>query len=313
MGSAVTHSPKEPKAPMQPCSLERQLKLFPKLSERQISSALGAGSVLWQQLSEQFQHVQVPSLWPAGSNLTLKVLATACLTALFLALRYEAQHVGYWMVQASQAERAKLKAGQRASGFCSGTNCTQWWKGCGKALFEGKTQKQRDKLNEEAALALFLNPPVSKCGQAAGCKHACMVLRTGSASSRHIEWHKEYPYLVLQHACVDADGIEYKKLSAAAHQLIALLFLGKPEAGNTSARQVVCHYDVPPAVERVTWATQDPAAGPNLFRCLPVSSRCLSKGCVCPMCLHYGTQSSNARTGRQRQQVLQRRKRQKRW
>lgn len=297
---------------MQPCSLKRKLRLFPQLSKAKLTAKLGPNSALWQQLPGELKQVQQPCLWKAGTQLTLLVIATACLTALFLSLRYEAAHVGYWMVQATAAQKDELRVGQKAAGYASSTNCEVWWKQCMKADFQGKAPELRDKLNEQAALALFLNPPVSryKAGQS---KHACMCLKSGFRAGRNIDWHKGYPWLVLQHACVGDDGTHYRQIRVPAHQLVALFFLGpNPQhvSSLTSARNVVCHYDVPPAVLKVTWDVSEKIT-PNIKRCEPVNSRCVSKGCVCPLCLHYDSQSINAQTGRQRQQLTDRKSRQK--
>lgn len=294
------------KAYMQPCSLERKLKLFPKLARSKLSTKLGPNSALWKQLPEEFKQVQHPCLWQAGTQLTLMVIATVCLTTLFLSLRYEAKRVGYWMVKASPEQRQQLRAGQRAAGYHSSTDCCAWWEKSMQAEYSGMSQAARDKLDEQAALALFLNPPVSSFGDV-GSKHACMCLRTGTASGRHIEWHKGYPYLVLQHACVGDDGTAFPKLRVAVHQLVALFFLG-PRSGQTG--QVVCHHDVPPTVLKVEWESAE-HVGPNIMRCLPATSRCVSQGCVCPVCVHYDTQSNNAKTGKQRQQLVDRKSRQK--
>lgn len=298
---------------MQPCSLKRQLKLFPKLQRAKLKTNLGANSPLWQELPAQFSQVQKPCLWKAGTQLTLIVIATACLTAMFMSLRYEAMHTGYWMAKASAQQEKQLRAGQQRAGYHSNTDCKQWWKDFMKDSYKSMTEEQKEKLNQEAALALFRNPPVSKAG-AGSNKHACMCLRQGTGSGRHIEWNRGYPFLVLQHACVSGDGVEYKKIRVAAHQLVALFFLGpKSEVGCSSqgvARRVVCHYDIPPSALKVEWQLNEMIT-PNIKRCDPVKTRCVSTACVCPVCVHYDTQSNNAKTGKQWTQLMDKRSKQK--
>jgi hypothetical protein len=46
-------------------------------------------------------------------------------------------------------------------------------------------------------------------------------------------------------------------------------------------------------------------------KCFPKLLRCLSKNCVSPFCVYYGTQSDNAQTGRERGQLIHRRQKKK--
>lgn len=293
---------------VQPCSSKRQLRMFPKVTNRQLKAKLTPSSPLWQQLPSQFKQVVMPSLpgWKGCTKVTLMVIATACLTALFVSLRYEPMRAGHWMVKATAGEKEQLLQGQLSKGYHKDTDCLKWWKAFSSSTpYLSMSEAQRDALNQEAAMALFLNPPVSpfKGGKS---KVSCMCLRVGKAAGKHIEWDKEYPNLILQHAGVTDDGSSFPKISVPVHQLVAWLFLGpKPEG------QVVCHNDLPPPLKlAVEWATSETQTYRNR-KLLPVVLRCLSKNCVCPLCLQYGTQSQNAQTGREKQQLVDRRSRMK--
>lgn len=283
--------------------------MFPKVSKRQLNAKLTHSSPLWKQLPSQFKEVVMPSLpgWKGCAKLTLMVIATACLTALFLSLRYEPKRAGHWMVKATDGEKEQLLQGQLSEGYHKGTDCPEWWKAFSDSPpYLSMSEAEMDAFNQEAAMALFLTPPVSpfKGGKS---KVACMCLRVGNAAGKHIEWDMEYPGLILQHAGVTDDGSSFPKISVPAHQLVAWLFLGPKPGG-----KVVCHNDlpVPPLNSVVEWAKSETQTLRNK-KLFPVVLRCLSKNCVCPLCLHYGTQSQNAQTGKERQQLVDRRSRMK--
>lgn len=293
---------------MQPCSLQRQLKLFPKVTNRsRLTAKLTPSSQNWKQLPPQFKKVVQPNLWKAGRNVTLLVIATACLTTLFTSLRYEPMRIGYWMVKATAAQRQQLRVGQQSHGCHASTDCSKWWSAHMQKSYHALGEKQREALDQQAALALFLNPSVTKVRNANKCRHACMCLRSGDASGKDILWLKGYPHLVLQQAGVTESGERYGRITVPAHVLVAWLFIGPKPGGQP---QVVCHNDVAPEQLPVQWATAEQKTLANKL-CFPELTRCVSKGCVCPVCLHFGTQSHNARTGKQRLQLLERKARQK--
>ncbi len=294
---------------MQPCSLNRKLRMFPKIQQRsKLTAKLTPSSPLWQQLPSQFKQVVQPRLWKAGSALTLLVVATACLTALFMSLRYQPMRAGYWMAMATEQQQDALKQAHKKGGYDKALDCSKWWAEHGQAAFQGMTQTERDALVEKAAMALFLNPPIShprKDGGPRGCC-ACMCLRMGQATGRHIEWDKGYPNLILQEAGVTDAGVSFPRITVPVHQLVAWLFLGPKPAG-----KVVCHNDIAQqVVPEERWEIFEKETLRNK-RCFPKLLRCLSKNCVSPLCVHYGTQSDNAVTGRERDQVIHRNQRQK--
>lgn len=109
---------------MQPCSLQRKLKLFPGVASRsKLRAKLTPTSKHWQELPPQFKQVVQPTLWKASRHVTLMVIATACLTTLFLSLRYAPMRVGYWMVKATVAEKEQLRVGQQVKGYHANTDC----------------------------------------------------------------------------------------------------------------------------------------------------------------------------------------------
>lgn len=293
---------------MQPCSLQRKLKLFPGVASRsKLRAKLTPTSKHWQELPPQFKQVVQPTLWKASRHVTLMVIATACLTTLFLSLRYAPMRVGYWMVKATVAEKEQLRVGQQVKGYHANTDCNNWWHAVMEQSYLALSDTQREALAHKAALAIFLNPPVSPVRRARHCKHACMCLRVGKASGKHIQWVGGYPHLVLQQAGVTKGGESYPSISVPAHQLVAWLFLGPKPGGQP---QVVCHNDVAPEQLLVKWEATEQKTVANKL-CFPLPTRCLSKGCVCPVCLQFGTQSQNARTGKQRLQLAERNARQK--
>jgi hypothetical protein len=187
-------------------------------------------------------------------------------------------------------------------------SCYQWWDEDKKQAYRALSVEGKASLDDKAAQAVFLNPPVSPVTVAdnrLGCMYACMCLRKGRAKSQHIEWVHDYPQLVLQNACETDDGHTYPKITVPAHVLIAWLFLGPQPTGT-----VVCHHDGSPEALKVEWATSV-VKKPNNAWCFPSVKRCISKGCVSPLCVFYGSQSANAQTGRASGQLAQRKSRMK--
>jgi hypothetical protein len=296
---------------MQPCTLKRTLLMFPRVKTRsRINNKLTSNSTLWQELPSQLKSVQYPRLpgWKGCSKVTLMVIATACLTALFLGLRYEPMRIGHWMVQATAAERGEMEGCQLQRKFRDSKHChNQWWDEDKSQAYKALSVEGKSNLDTKAAQAVFLNPPVSPVivsDGRLGCMYACMCLRQGKAKGKHIQWVNEYPHLVLQDAVVTDDGHEYPQITVPAHVLIAWLFLGPQPAGT-----VVCHHDAPAAVA-VEWATSVKKKPKNAW-CFPSVKRCISKACVSPLCVFYGTQSENAQTGRASGQLAQRKSRMK--
>lgn len=295
---------------MQPYSVNRKLKMFPKMQQRsKLTAKLTPSSALWQQLPSQFRQVVQPRLWKAGPTLTLMVIATACLTALFVSLRYQPMRAGYWMAMATKQQQDALKQAHKKGGYDKTLDCMKWWADHGQAAVEGMTQDERDALVEQAAKALFLNPPISPPRKGGGHNSccACMCLRMGKAAGRHIDWDKGYPSLILQDAGVTDAGVSYPRVTVPVHQLVAWLFLGPKPAG-----KVVCHNDLAPqGVPDERWETTEKDTLRNQ-NCFPKLLRCLSKNCVSPLCVYYGTQSDNAKTGREWGQLIHRKQKKKR-
>lgn len=295
---------------MQPCTLKRTLLIFPKVKTRsRINNKLTSSSTLWKELPSQLKSVQYPSLpgWKGCSNVTLMVIATACLTALFLGLRYEPMRIGHWMVQATAAEKGDMERCQLQRKF-NNKSCCQWWDKDKQHAYRALSVEGKTSHDNKAAHAVLMNPPVSPVTVAdsrLGCMYACMCLRKGRAKGQHIEWINEYPHLVLQKAGVTDGGHTYPKITVPAHVLIAWLFLGPQPAGT-----VVCHRDSPPDAVTVEWAATVGKKPRNAW-CFPSVKRCISKGCVSPLCVFYGSQSANAQTGRASGQLAQRNSRMK--
>lgn len=303
----------------QPCSVIRLLKLYPKIDEsnrdRVLGARLGPRSVHWQHLPPVFKQQQfvAPLLWKPSQKLTLMLIATACLTGLFLSLRHEVKCVGYWMAKSSQQERQQLRLRHESFGFSAVLECSQWWK-VWKAQnsWNTMTAEEQAVINSEAAMAIFKNPPVMKGRKKAHAQdkyeqlHACMCCKSVQGNSKFIQLKRGYPQLVLQKQGVIDDGVIYPSVVVPAHQLVAWLFLGSPPAGH-----VVCHYDVAPIQAVVQWEVQEPMLPKNRL-CFPMLARCLSKRCVCPMCLHFNTQTNNAKSGRDRFQLPERKAKRKR-
>jgi hypothetical protein len=182
------------------------------------------------------------------------------------------------------------------------------WKGLGKA--------DRVSGMEEAALALFTNPPVSAAG-GRRLVGACMTIEP--RSHKHIVWShgvpkasgglrsKSYPLLVLQEGgsrTQQQGGGRVARLTVPCHVLVAWLFHGAPGMVEHKDKLVqatmVCHHDQPPAqlptsLEWENNEAQNFAAG---HRLVPQLGRCLAKGCVNPLCLHWSIHEQNAKTGR---------------
>lgn len=263
-----------------PCTLNRKLKLFPQLVNRDdVHTLLTSDSQLWDHLPPQFKAVTHPRLW---SIVTLQAIVDACLAAVFNGCQQPVQCVGYWMVMAETKQQHREQQQQRlypGPGFCY-----SWW------LQNRHKVADMQHLKQQAAQKLFLNPPVQPYG-----KHelvdACMPMVTKSGKRKHIVVGGKYVYLVLQQASVGPCTV---KVSVC--RLIAWLFLGKPDAGH-----VVCHKDTTQEAA-VVWAKKERRV-PSNNMLFPRSGRCLSYTCVSPMCVFFDTQSANAKTGLDRRQL----------
>lgn len=301
--------------------------MYPKVTggSRQsvLNARLGPRSQQWKHLPPMFkQQLQAPVWWQPGQQLTLLLIAPACLTGLFMSLRHEVKCVGYWMAKSSPAEQLDLKSQHMQHGFSSGLKCTQWWKGWKtENSWDTMTTDEQAAINAAAAKALFLNPPVrrgrlkSKIRKTYEQVHACMCCKSYKQSSRFLEWKHGYPQLVLQFAGVTEDGVQYPSVYVPAHQLVAWLFLGFPPKGLMTPKglkvPVVCHFDITPGEPVVKWEKEEEKVPGNSL-CFPLLGRCLSKHCVCPMCLHFSTQISNAMTGKDKYQLPERKAKRKR-
>jgi len=296
---------------MQPCSLKRRLQLYPTVSARgSLKTDLGPDSQLWEYLPAVFKQEYVsPALWQAGQQLTLMLIATACLTAFFMALRPETNCIGYWLAVSTEGEKQNLRAEHVSTGR-SLVSFTDWWKVWRvQHDWDEMNQQEKGEINQKAAMALFTNPPVSK-GKAITSGtfrliDACMCCKSGEGNNKFILWRKKYPQLVLQFAGKTEDGDRFPQVSVPAHQLVAWLFLGPNSTG-----MCVCHYDVPPTDRDVKWEQRESVRHMNAL-CAPKSGRCLSTHCVSPLCLHYSTQSDNASTGKDRKQLPSRKAKRK--
>lgn len=346
--------------------------LFPKLQDRSdLDVPLEKGSALLKQLPRQMRHFewQRPTLWAPGQPLTLRLIATACLTALFKGLLYKCQAVGYWMVLSSSDQKQKFREQQGEVGGMAGLDCygdcCKWWRKWKKDNdWEGMPAEQKEQLTEQAALALFLNPPVQKAQKKLNdffakldddaklpphkslVMNACLVVRRGNACKKHIVIADGYAQLELG-SCVcrgvkcdckgedvggkgsEAAGGEEAgsassggtegggdevttshKVRVAGHVLVAWLFQGP-----AGARPVVCHLDKPARPLHVTWELQDDLHHPEVVQvsdwvkdhlAFPHEARCVTRGCVGPLCLRHSTQSQNAKTGSMGWQLPQR-------
>jgi hypothetical protein len=122
-------------------------------------------SEAYQQLPQLVWDVENPILWDAKSATVCQV-AVAMLVAIFSSLRHETQLVGYQAaVQAGSSSWQQL-LGLRPSEMKAKLNSEQQWK----------------QLQQEAAVALFTNPPVrARLGAGGGAPaqqyEACMVVQ----------------------------------------------------------------------------------------------------------------------------------------
>jgi hypothetical protein len=233
------------------------------------------------------------------------VVATACLTALFLSLRQDVRSVGYWMALSDKDAQQQLMAAQQASGWSSASDCPAWWADWRQTNnWKGMTPEKQQKIHEQAAMLFFQKPPVSPVGPQPGGSNrlvfACTNCKQGK-KQRFIEYKGLYPQLILQKSGKTDRGERCPKLTVAADRLVAYLFHGKP-----AAKQVVCHYDVAEA-SREQWEPKLSSLKTPSNACwFPEYGRCLSHACVSPLCLHWNTQAENARTGSNIRQMPQR-------
>lgn len=122
-------------------------------------------SEAYQQLPQLVWDVENPILWDAKSATVCQV-AVAMLVAIFSSLRHETQLVGYQAaVQAGSSSWQQL-LGLRPSEMKAKLNSEQQWR----------------QLQQEAAVALFTNPPVrARLGAGGGAPaqqyEACMVVQ----------------------------------------------------------------------------------------------------------------------------------------
>ena len=145
----------------------------------------------YQQLPKRVWDVENPTLWDARSASVAQV-ATALLVAIFSSLRHDMQLVGYQAaVQADSSSWQQLE-GLKPREMKAKLNSEQQWK----------------QLQQEAAVALFTNPPVrvrlGAAGAVAQQHEACMVVQhkevcrwvvsaisssSSSSSSSSIDYH----------------------------------------------------------------------------------------------------------------------------
>jgi hypothetical protein len=138
-------------------------------------------------------------------------------------------------------------------------------------------------------------------------------------------------YSTQEEGCTDHSFIQ---VTVPAHELVCWLFLGNwkdtktkpetqgeaeaeaeagtsPDTGTGTDKQVVCHNDVC-SISKAMWRPKlDSLKVPGNGLWFPMAGRCLSHACVSPLCLHWGTQSSNARSGSRKAQLWCRRARMK--
>lgn len=123
-------------------------------------------SEAYQQLPQLVWDVENPILWDAKFATVCQV-AVAMLVAIFSSLRHETQWVGYQAaVQAGSSSWQQQLLGLRPSEMKAKLNSEQQWK----------------QLQQEAAVALFTNPPVrARLGAGGGAPaqqyEACMVVQ----------------------------------------------------------------------------------------------------------------------------------------
>lgn len=294
---------------MLPVLYPRSLKMFPTLrNDRELHAVLTSDSPLWNHLppacKQRLPSLIAPTLWAHGAQLTLALVASACLTAMLSACSTRVVAVACWLVCATTSERAQASVSLKTPDGRRSFDVVHWW-----------TQRQRDMSPEEkhkvlqaAAAAIFCNPPATVAARGMHTVSGCMVLT--ARSHKLITWShgmfRGYPQLVFQHAGKLVGGVSFPRVMVPCHQLVAWLFLGtKP------SNKVVCHYDLAPSEYLgVTWA-EHAVRNYNNAMLLPTKGRCLSKNCVCPLCLHYASQSDNANTGKHKKQLPARKARAK--
>lgn len=290
---------------MQPCLTPRRLMMFPKLENRlDVETPLTVKPELAAHLHPMFANGAAslllqprPTLWKASDHLNIGFVAKMCFAAMMLCMKEELVAIAHWMFFVSSQQRAIVKASATANPSYR-LDVVSWWRskqrepGWATLPYEEKMQ-----VHALAALHLFTTPPLSighKMG-AIACPAADADMVVLARSTGHIRWkrdkhgHQGYPMLVLQSACPWAKAVE-----VPCHQLVAHIFLGPKDSND----QVVCHFDGPNVDSKVQWEEMpQPCPHDKLMHMYPHPSRCGSHGCVNPLCLHYNTQRSNAKSG----------------
>lgn len=269
------------------------------LDRHRLHEELVHGSDLWDHLPPAFNQPMVaPYLWPASTPLTLDMVSKACLKALFRSCHTHVVATGYWMVCASQEEKAAARKQQLDQH--KGWTVEEWWKQHEHLPpgFNDMDHDQQHDLQLQAAMAVFSNPPVALQSSRGELTRACMVMHPDKYKAG-IKVKKQELHLRLQRAPTE--------VTVPCHVMVAWLFLGPRK----KAKHVVCHYDVPPRVEAITWQHNEvqETVGEAVLR--PAMCRCLSRKCVSPMCLHWSTQKLNAATGKTIKQMQGRKARAK--
>jgi hypothetical protein len=285
----------------EPCCITRKLLLYPGVTDRSdLHKPLAQHKQLLDHLPRQLRstltQLSHPTLWTNDMVLTLESFAAAVLAALLAAMCPELQAVGSWLAQPHTVQYRKA-VGRLAPCDRARIIRSHWDSLSAEARREGRQQ---------AALALSCNPPAAG-RRAVG---ACMCIDPREQRVAHISWtqrknpSKAYPVLVLQQGVPKRQGQPaVQRCVVPAHVLVAWLFHGAPGKVLVKGKQVkaecVCHHDMAPARLPITlkWEVDESQHLPAGHVLVPGPSRCLSKCCVNPLCLHWSTQSLNAASG----------------
>ena len=239
-------------------------------------------------LPAPFWLVKNPFLWDAATA-SIADVARAVMGCIFTSARPEAQQVGYEAAVQTAAWQHLAEPMK---------NDKQWRRKLGK--------EQLKQLQAEAAVQLFSSPPVRGVlvkgpdgKQQLQEYESCIVLRQKQVCRTKLLL-AGYPYLVLQRSNM-AEGQPLIKIKMA--DIIAHFSLRPGCTRGGKDREVLCHYDVVvPFNYGLQWEEQQHTTSCS-HGLPPTRRRCYSRMCCSPLCLMYSTQSHNAKTGKQRQQL----------
>jgi len=257
--------------------------------------------------------VSAPLFWREDQVVTPKSLARSLLAGAFGALDADLRAVGYFLVLIDEVSRATQPDRGHPRNYGAWWRAMQshvWWQGVGADA--------RQTLKEDAAIALFTNPPVSYCTPPAGggggaaaassssaapppapeadlLHNACMVVpQSRQRCPPYIQVHHKYPYMVL------GKDRHRRQVRIRVAILVAWLFHGAYPVRNEhnfDTLDVCCHWDMPIHGNNALAVRNkvQHAATTQIFD-VPPLGRCLSMSCINPYCVFWSTQSYNAHT-----------------